>query len=291
LSALKGMAAMAVDALAAKLMLLLAQGTLPASRLTSGDRARLAALFETGAVAEERGGAGRRVVVKGPEALAAFIARNYPSGLEGSREDLAPRSRAVADLRDSKKAREAGPATVLLRGFGNCELYAGDQVLPVARWTRLAGVAALCLEAERQWGFRGVLATVENLEVFWNFEKLETGAQLALYTQGRMSGRIAAWLNSPAMALSRILHCGDYDPVGLDEYLRLKADCAGRVDLYLPADLEELLPRYGKRELLSGNAAILDRLRKAEDPLVRRVVLLMDRWGVGLEQEALLLKR
>lgn len=39
----------------------------------------------------------------------------------------------------------------------------------------------------RQWEFVGVLAVVDNLEVFWNFEKLKTGAQLAVYAQGRLS--------------------------------------------------------------------------------------------------------
>jgi hypothetical protein len=160
----------------------------------------------------------------------------------------------------------------------------------VAHWTELAGVAALCLDG-RQWEFTGLMAIVENLEVFWNFEKLETGAQLAVYAQGRLSGRILNWLSSPAMAQARIIHCGDYDPVGLDEYLRLKAACPERAKLYLPPSLEALMSRYGKRELLSGsNAAILVRLRKTEDSEVRRVVELIDRYGVGLEQEALLLK-
>lgn len=282
---------MAVNALADKLLLLVAQGSLAASRLTDGDRTRLQSLFETGVLAMERGGAGKKVVVKNRQALDAFVLRSYPSGLQGCGETLSPRSRAVAHLRDSKKAREAGPFIMLLRGFNNCELRSGEEGLMVAHWTELAGVASLCLDG-RQWGFGGVMAIVENLEVFWNFEKLKTGAQLAVYAQGRLSGRILNWLASPAMAQTRIIHCGDYDPVGLDEYLRVKTACPGRVCLYLPANLEDLLFRYGKRELLLGsNSAILARLRKTEDQEVRRIVELIDRYGVGLEQEVLLLSR
>ena len=282
---------MAVDALADKLLLLVAEGSLAASRLTDRDRTRLRSLFETGVLAMERGGAGKKVVVKNRDALDAFVLRNYPSGLQGSSATLSPRSRAVAELRDSKKARETGPLMVLLRGFDNCELRAGEEVLAVAHWTELAGVAALCLDG-RQWGFAGVMAIVENLEVFWNFEKLKTGAQLAVYAQGRLSGRILNWLSSPAMAQARIIHCGDYDPVGLDEYLRLKTAFPERAGLYLPANLEDLLSRYGKRELLLGsNGAILARLRKTDDQEVRRIVELMDRYGVGLEQEVLLLSK
>lgn len=279
---------MAVDALAAKLRMLIEQGDFPASRLTQRDNIRLQSLFDAGVLAKERSGAGKKAVVKNQEALSAFVMKNYPSGLEGRQEVLTPRSRAVAELRDSKRARETGPLMVLLRGFGNCALRAGEEVLPVAHWTKLAGVAALRLD-DRQWQFSGVLAIVENLEVFWNFEKLETEAQLALYAQGRLSGRILDWLSSPTMAQTRIMHCGDYDPVGLDEYLRIKAACPGRAELYLPSNLEDLLSRYGKKELLGSSAAVLARLRKIEDHEVRRVVTLMDQYGVGLEQEVLLL--
>lgn len=279
---------MAVDALAQKIGLLRSQGNLASSRLTDRDRTRLQSLFETGVLIEERSGAGKKVVVKNLAILDAFVQRYYPSGLEGSGDALTPRSRAVAEQRDSKKARETGPLVVLLRGFGNCELHTGEELLPVAHLTELAGVAALRLE-DRQWRYSGVLAIVENLEVFWNFEKLETGAQLALYAQGRLSGRILSWLSSPAMEQARIIHCGDYDPVGLDEYLRLKTACPERLELYLPSNLEDLFSRYGKRELLGSSAAVLARLRKTDDKEVGRVVKLMDRYGVGLEQEVLLL--
>jgi hypothetical protein len=280
---------MAVDALADKLLLLISMGNLAASKLTDRDHTLLRSLFETGVLAMEKGGGGKKVVVKNLDALGAFVLRSYPSGLQGSSAKLPPRSRAVAELRDSKKARETGPLMVLLRGFDNCELFAGEEVLEVAQWTELAGVAALCLDG-RQWQFTGLMAVVENFEVFWNFEKLKTGAQLAVYAQGRLSGRILNWLSSPAMAQARIIHCGDYDPVGLDEFLRLKSACPKRAGLYLPANLEDLLFRYGKKELLLGNnGAILARLRKTEDQEVRRLVELMDRHGVGLEQEVLLL--
>jgi len=280
---------MAVDALADKLLLLVTQGSIAASRLTDRDRTRLQSLFETGVLMVEKSGAGKKVVVKNRAALDAFVLRSYPSGLQGSSARLLPRTRAVAELRDSKKARETGPLMVLLRGFDNCELRAGEEVLAVAQWTELAGVAALCLDG-RQWGFAGVMAIVENLEVFWNFEKLQTGAQLAVYAQGRLSGRILNWLSSPAMAQARVIHCGDYDPVGLDEYLRLKIACPERAVLYLPANLDDLFSRYGKGALLMGsNSAILARLRKTEDSEVRRVVELIDRYGVGLEQEIMML--
>ena len=280
---------MAVDALAQKIDLLLTSGSLAYGRLTAKDRSRLQSLFATGVLEVARSGAGKTVVVKNKDALDLFILRNYPSGLQGRKAESTPRSRAVAELRDSKRARESGPQVVLLRGFAGCELRCGEETLPVSLLTERAGVAALRL-GHKEWEYDGTLAVVENLEVFWNFEKLNTAARMAIYAQGRLSGGVLGWLGSQAMARTRILHCGDYDPVGLDEYLRLKHACAGRAELFLPKNLEDLLARYGKRELLQGsNGVILARLRKSEDPEIRRLVTLLDRHGAGLEQEILLL--
>lgn len=279
---------MAIDALAEKLRLLLTQGTVSASRLSARDRLRLQGLFDAGVLVEEKSGAGRRVVLTNAESLLAFITRTYPTGLEGLSSELLPRSRAVMEQRDSKKSRELGPLTVLLRGFGEAQLQAGDLVLPVAQWTNVAGVAALRIADEKNWGFCGTLAVVENLEVFWHIEKIDHSVDIALFAQGRLSQRIVAWLSSAAMAEAHIIHYGDYDPVGLDEYLRLKQARPLRTRLYVPENLEDLLSRFGKRQLLDDSQAVLRRLRKSEDPDVAWIVAMMDRWGVGLEQEVLL---
>lgn len=281
---------MAVDYLAEKLMLLRAQGYLAESRLSARDRFRLQSLYDAGVLLVERSGAGRRIVLHDANALESFIARTYPSGLQGINKTLSSRSKAVAELRDSKKARETQPVAVLLRGFHNSTLHFGNKVLPITSWSELAGVAALRLDGETQWGFSGIVAFVENLEVFWNFEKLGIGADIAIYAQGRLNSKVVDWLASPAMQHARIIHCGDYDPVGLDEFLRLKSACPGRTEIYITPNLENLLSRYGKKELISDNAAILARLRKNDDPQVSFIVELIDRWGVGLEQEVLLLK-
>ncbi len=279
---------MAIDALAEKLGLLLTQGAVPASRLSARDRARLQGMFDAGVLVEEKSGAGRRVVLTNAESLGVFIRRIYPSGLEGISSDLLPRTRAVLEQRDAKKSRELGPLTVLLRGFGSAQLEAGDQVLPVAQWTNAAGVAALHITDEKVWGFSGVLAVVENLEVFWNIEKIDPSVDLALFAQGRMSQRIVGWLSSAAMGGAQIIHFGDYDPVGLDEYLRLKQERPRRTALYVPGNLEDLLKKYGKRQLLDDSQAVFQRIRKSKDSDVARIVKMMDRWGVGLEQEVLL---
>jgi hypothetical protein len=71
--------------------------------------------------------------------------------------------------------------------------------------------------------------------------------------------------------------------------LRIKRSCPGRANLFLPAELEKLFSRYGKAQLLHDSSVILARLRKNSDSEVLFVVELMDRFGVGLEQEGLLI--
>ena len=282
-----------VDSFARHLARLLEKGSLPARSLAARDRSRLQSLLDAGVLAEERQGAGRSVVLHDETALQAFIHSLYPHGLTGGLAGhLPPRSRAVAFRRDAKMAVRGGAEAVLLRGFGNAFLSSEAGTLPVAEWTRQAGAAALLLDDKTPaWGCDGMLAIVENQEVFVHFETLGSAADLALYVGGRLSGRVIDWLASSPMSACRIVHWGDYDPVGLDEYLRLSRACPGRTRLHLPEDIDQLFARYGKRELIEKGQTILRRLRKSADPAVRLVVGLMDRYGAGLEQEALLIGR
>jgi hypothetical protein len=279
----------AVEALADRLAGLLDQGFLPASRLAPRSRRTLQPLFDAGVLEEVRSGGGRRVVVRDRPALERFARSTYPAGLDGAPTAALPaRSAAVATVRDAKRARTTDAEPVLLRGFGDACLQRSGELLEVAAWTRRAGLTAVRLDDGSPWGFAGTVAVVENLEVFLYLERLGLACDLALYAGGRLSGRALRWLASPPMGDCCFLHCGDYDPVGLDEYLRLAAACPGRTQLHLPEDLEALLATYGKAELLRASPGVLTRLRRSPDPTVSRVVALLDRYGAGLEQEILL---
>jgi hypothetical protein len=212
---------MALDALADRLALLLADGRLPHSVLGPFNRAKLQSLFDAGVLREQRVGGGRRIVVENRPALEAFVRSRYPSGL-GSLVDAGapPKSRAVAERRDAKLARRGDAEPVLLRGFGDAVLRSGDDVLQVAEWTRRAGLAALRVDDPCPWGFEGTVAVVENLEVFLHLERIGVPCDIALYAAGRLSRRVLGWLGSPAMDRCGYIHCGDFDPMGLDEYLR-----------------------------------------------------------------------
>jgi hypothetical protein len=279
-----------IDALAARLDRLMREGSLPSSDLTRSMRARVRALFDTGVLVEQRAGAGSHVVVCDADGLARFVSRAYPSGIAPTvPADIPPRARSVFLTRDAKRAARGGASPVVLRAFTTACLERDGASLDVCALTRLAGAAAIVVSPGCDWRFEGVVALVENLEAFLHVERIVDGFNLVMYAPGRLSRIVRAWLASPAMAGARYLHLGDYDPVGLDEYLNLKTACPGRVELHVPPDLEERLRRFGKEALLRDSVAVLGRLRRSQDPEVAAIVRALDRFGRGLEQEALLL--
>ncbi|QDG52117.1 hypothetical protein FIV42_15605 [Persicimonas caeni] len=285
---------MSVDALADRLARLLDEGSCPASALSRAMRRRLQPLFNLGVLVERRAGAGFRVQLTSPEALLRWIAREYPYGLDGTDKELPSRARGMANFADSKRGRGVDASLLQLRGFGDAVLRHADGDMPVAELTRRFGVASLVLEEPFEWAFSGRLTIVENLEFFLSVEHLITDVEVALWSRGRTSSRVLNWLASPPMAQATVIHAGDYDPVGLDEYLKL-ADALSlvgestRVELFVPDDFVERLQRFGRAELLSDSAEVLERVRSQADDAVRGVLAEIDRIGKGLEQEGLLI--
>lgn len=278
------------DSLAKHLSSLLQGKRVPASTISARDRKKIQSLFATEVLEEVRIGGGRSVRLCDHPALLAYVKKNYPSGL-GKKIQLkgSPRSNAIAQLRDAKKTSVTDAEILSFRAGGSANVLSRNgKLLPLTEWCDLADIAAVRLDDASQWTGFGVLAIVENLEVFLHFKKIGFETDLIYYAAGRLSERVLRWLSSPGMQSCQIVHFGDYDPVGVDEYLRLKNACPGRVKMYVPDDLEKLLSRYGKAELLEDSKAILLRLRNEKDETTRYIVSLMDRYNCGLEQEILL---
>ena len=145
------------------------------------------------------------------------------------------------------------------------------------------------LEEPFTWGFSGTVAVAENLEFFLSFEAAGIKCDLVIYAGGRLSDRIISWLASPLMEACSVLHCGDYDPAGLREYLRLREAMGSRAVLYVPDNMERLLKKYGRAELVRNQAHILPGIRSCAVPEVLNVMDMVERYGLGLEQEVLLL--
>jgi hypothetical protein len=277
---------MAIDSLASRLESLLRDGSIEASWLRPRMRRQLETLFHVGALGEVKVGAGRRVIVRDRAALQAWIESQYPSGLGGIEGTFSPRAEAVANYRDSKRGRPLEACLVHMRGFGDAALSRGTQRLPLAQMTREFDVVGVAIKPQQHWSFSGMLVVVENLEVFLRIEQLPIQVDAALWAAGRLNERIIDWFGSQPDL--RVLHIGDYDPVGLDDYLRLRRALQDRVVLYVPGDLEVRVARFGNKNLLHDSSAVLERLRREADESAARVIEILDRYGLGLEQEGLL---
>jgi hypothetical protein len=175
-----------------------------------------------------------------------------------------------------------------MRGFGTSVLLREAGELPLAALTKAHSVAGVLIDPADPWQLNGVLALVENCELFMNVEILVPGINAALWAAGRLDQRILDWLG--AMPHLSVVHVGDYDPVGLDDYMRVRrALSPARARLFVPDDLEARLAKYGKRHLLLKSVAVLERVRRDGPEDVQRVIAIIDRHGKALEQEALLI--
>ncbi len=230
--------------------------------------------------------------VTSKDAFNRFITARFPKGLDVDVRAIPDRATAVVTLADAKAIRQGVGEGIFIRSANpDIEIRSLDDgtSIPVSELTIKAGGIGIHLSPDRTWTFVGNIAVVENADAFWCYEIVLPDVDLAILGSGNMSSRLLQWLASPAMAQCRITHWGDYDPVGVCEYVRLVDACPARVETYTPATVDELLPKFGKRKLVIDQAKYLDRLRRrAFDPHVGRMIDLFDKYRRGLEQEVLL---
>ncbi|MDQ6968063.1 MAG: hypothetical protein Q9M14_05200 [Mariprofundaceae bacterium] len=264
--------------------------TVPASKFSTPILRSLAPLFDTGVLSKEayRGGAIIRLNI--PEVVEDFILNNFPS--EGNSHLIAESNRAQSILvsRDSKKGDSSQTPFVVMRGFGNCMLHHANRTFDAAFLTDLSGVCAIKVDRDNFWSFEGSVALVENLEVFWDIEKI-MDVDLAIYLAGRISNKIIDWFASNDMKKARLIHLGDYDPVGLDEFLRIYGACGERVELYIPENIEYLFSSFGNAPLIRDkrkNQELLSKLRLTNNKDVLSILRLIDKYGCIVEHEILL---
>lgn len=255
--------------------------------MSRSQREALRPLFDAGMLEERRAGAGTRVAVVDAEAVRAFADRHFPDGLDVELAPDASRAEAVRGRRDAKLGTGSTEA-LLMRAVAPAVVELGDHSLDVHAATQAFGVAAVRLAPGVWPRFDGRLALVENDDVFWHFEETGLPAEVACLMRGRISNRVLDWLSSEAASGCTVLHCGDYDPVGVDEYRRLVEAPIPRVVYACPSDVAALIERHGKRALVRDSAGLLPRLRRSDDPVIRRMVDLFDRFGAGVEQEILI---
>lgn len=252
----------------------------------------LGPLLRGGILARQKSGAGQRIAVINQSRFSAFLAREFPHE-QADVSHMPVRVQGVGRFRDTKTVRGASDEIVCVRGWHDGALLRNDDPVAVAEPTRDHGVFAFLLTGNSAYQLQGTIATVENPTLFALFERLHAGFDLVLYTSGRLSRQLIAWLALQKVGGLKIVHFGDYDPAGLDDYRRLRTACGEAVVLYCPEDLPRLFRTYGNARLLDGanTQSVLKRLRSFKDATVASVVKLIEEFNAGLEQEALLLAK
>jgi hypothetical protein len=268
---------------------LLETGTLARSACSREFLASLAPLLDSGIVTEDKSGAGRSLVVRNPGAFRDFIQHHFPNApvLAGASSRVA----GVSRFRDTKAVASDLPEIVTIRAWQNDLLQTNGNPIATAEATRLHGVFSFLLQDTAHYTLHGPCALVENPAVFTQFEHLGLPPRLAIYGHGRSSNRLLDWLASQTAPDFQLLHLPDYDPVGLDEFTRLRERLGARVQLYLPENLADLFAHHANGELLEkpSTQSLLAKLRQSQIAEVRIVLALIEKHNAGLEQEALLI--
>jgi hypothetical protein len=253
------------------------------------------ALRTCGAVEDGPAPCGRGVVlsITDPAAFLRYVGSHCPQGLEVDINSITDRANAVYQLADAKAIKQGSVQGIFVRSTKPgvvIQSTDGAASVDVCQTTNRGGGAGIQLSSAITWKFDGDIVVIENAETFWKHELVFPDVDIAIFASGGMSGRLITWLSAPEMAQCPITHWGDYDPYGVCEYLRLVRACGDRVSVFAPIEVDELLPRFGKRTLVTKQSTYLDRLRShGANSYVRRMTDLFDKHRRGLEQELLLL--
>lgn len=269
---------------------LAAQGQVAASRIGAGLAQTLRPAFQAGLLIRTRSGVGALIRVQRVPEFEAFVTSIYP-GIESH----LPRAGAIGARRNSKASgHRLDRFVVMVRSHRQEE---EGHYAPFVAITRQFGAVGISLDiaaGPTAWPClpKGATAMiVENQECFLHSEELAVqGVDLFLRcnTGGRMRKEFIDWLC--AQEGIQILHFGDYDPVGLEEFCRLKTVLGDRVHLFVPDGIEDLFSQVTTRDILErdGNRKVLARLKRGVSPEMDRIVKLIMRYG-PLEQEAVFL--
>lgn len=274
-------------------------GRIPGSQLSRSGRTLLKPLFNSGILNVESSGRGEVILVASHSAFEKWLPTQFPSYANQLGHPVgANRARSIALRRNSKSGGLGVNRSILhLRAFGGndtCITIDGKE-LPVEKLTTRHGVAA-CMILDNTFIQLPAEVTilVENLECFLRSELIVPEARVALHSAGRVSERLVACLARSVLSHSPFWHLPDYDPVGLDDYLRLRAVLGDRVKLYVPANIEKLFDQFGSHDLIRKkprNRALLEQLNTKTWPCQESAEIfgLIKESGSGLEQESLLL--
>ena len=139
------------------------------------------------------------------------------------------------------------------------------------------------LTKEESW-LTGKLVLVENIESFLNCDDYFPNCDIAVYYSGNISDSLINCLNDSKCT---IVFFPDYDPVGMNNYCKIKDRLGDRVELFVPQNISELFESSSYRIIdKNKNREILASLnrRSLPDEVIPIIQLIQKHHG-GAEQE------
>ena len=213
--------------------------------------------------------------------LLSEIQSKYPSGL-ASLGGIESRHDAVLSQRDSHQA------TLTYPGFGvrilNNRGTVAFKSSPIATIPEMKSYHMILHQELENRSCSGRVVLIENLEPFLFAERVHDEHDVAIYYGGTIAEDLINWLKNQKV---HITVAPDYDPVGMDQFERLRKHL--EVALFLPDNIENAFEKYSKRSTLekSNNRAVLSRLEsKTTHSETTNIVLdLIKKNQGGLDQE------
>lgn len=272
-----------------KLHALIQRGQLPSSQCGVRFKEWIMPLLQTGVVREVRTGAGASLSIINANAVQGFYDKAFPNPVLD--EALGNRINGVGLFRNSKAIANDTPEIIMARVAEGSPILHDGPLTESVQATQRNGVFAIRLSSRQRPVLQGNWVLIENPAVFHQHHRVFGSATSALLVNGRMSHRVLQWLAEQGTDHLNLLHSPDYDPVGLDEFVRLHNVLGDRIRLYLPADIEQLFARYSSKQLmlLEKQQTLARKLSDHPHPYVQRIVGLISANNAGLEQEALLI--
>lgn len=161
----------------------------------------IAPLLDSGVLAWERSGTGRRLRVQNSDALSSFILDQFPFTELEMEAEISRRIASVGRFRNSKALRGDTPDIVTVRGWSNNALWRDGKPVAVSEATRLHTLFSFALAPDNRYELRAPCALVENPAVLLAFERFRIHADIpiAIFAGGRVSNRLLDWLASQTL--------------------------------------------------------------------------------------------
>lgn len=282
-----------VTPLARILSILEEQGSVALSKVPKGVTSGINQLVDARVLFLHDESGRRSYRVTSSEGLGAYIRKHYPGGLFSNTDDaLTARVKGVVERRDSKTRQGLGFGLCLIKAKPGITLskinQKGTTIFRFDDAVPDIGGLACHLDEYSSWKVSSAATTVVSIENPDTFVRplSDLPGDVAVFADGIMSQFQLDFITQIA-AKTELVHFGDYDPVGLAEYLRLKNN-EPKTKLYIPDDLSERFKMYSNADILQKgrNQSLLTTLRQSKNPDVGRVVRLILDNNSCLEQEA-----